>query len=117
MDQRPRASQRVETDGAGIRRRIVEGKLESERERAGCQRRRQQGQLMEGEPKGGMGLRQVDRGVGWRLRMLCTLYEEKNPGALLSADDYQRRWQNRPAASDHHIGAALDVHGLKKKDS
>ena len=33
---------------------------------------------MEGEPEGGMGLRQVDRGVAWTLRMLCTLYE-KNP--------------------------------------
>ena len=64
MDQRPRAPQRVETDGAGIRRRVVEGELESERERTGCQRRRQQSQLMEGESEGGMGLRQVDRGVG-----------------------------------------------------
>ena len=41
----------------------MEGELESEWERVSCQWRRQQGQLMEGEPEGGMGLRQVDRGV------------------------------------------------------
>lgn len=63
MDQRPRTSQRVETDDFGIRRRAMEGELEPERERVGDQWRRQQGQLMEGEPERGVGLRQVDRGV------------------------------------------------------
>ena len=41
----------------------MEGELESEWERAGGQWGGQQGQLMEGESEGGVGLRQVDRGV------------------------------------------------------
>ena len=68
MDERPVPSQRLETDGANLRRRAVEGKLEPERERVGRQRRGQQGQLMEREPEGGMGLRQVDRGVDGKRR-------------------------------------------------
>ena len=47
----------------------MEGELESEWECAGGKWWRQQGQLMEGESEGRVGLRQVDRGVdgdsGW----------------------------------------------------
>lgn len=63
MDQRPRASERLETDPPKVRRGLMEGELEPERERLGCQRGRQQGHLMEREPQRGMGLRQDDRGV------------------------------------------------------
>ena len=41
----------------------MEGELELEWQRVGCQWGGQQGQFMEGESQGGVGLRQVDRGV------------------------------------------------------
>ena len=59
----------------------MEGELESERERIGCQRRRQQGQLVEGEPERGMALCQVDRGVE-RLETAHRLYEEEEHESL-----------------------------------
>lgn len=37
MDQRPRAPERLETDNLKLRRRLMEGELEPERERTGCQ--------------------------------------------------------------------------------
>ena len=65
---------------------------------------------MEGEPEGGMGLRQVDRGVAWTLRMLCTLYEKNREHCC---------WQTTVGGGGRielphliMLEQALDVHGV-----